>query len=74
MAWSVEVVVGEVVAHAGDLAPRHFGDLGEEVGDDALDRFSDFDEADSHCVVDEPSVRSPRIRCILIASMTRRCR
>ncbi len=40
----IEVAVSEVVAHTGDLLPRHVRWAVQEAGVDALNRFADLDE------------------------------
>jgi hypothetical protein len=42
----VEVVVREVVSHAGDGLPRHARLTGQQLRADGLDRFTDLDQPD----------------------------
>jgi hypothetical protein len=63
----VEVAVGEVVSHPGDLLPGD-GWLGvEQVTGQCLDRFADFQLRIASKI--RPSDRSPRCRWERIASM-----
>ena len=50
----VEVAVGQLVAHAGDLAPGQARLRGGEVGRQVLGRFADLDEPDPDRVEDQP--------------------
>ena len=49
----VEVAVGEVVSHAGEVTPGDGGFLGQQLGLDVFDGFPDFDESESDGVEDE---------------------
>lgn len=54
----VEVAMGEVVPHPGDVGPRHFGLVRENVVADVLHRFTDLDEADSDGVEDQAVIEA----------------
>jgi hypothetical protein len=49
----VEVAVGEVVAHAGDLPPRDRWLRGQQVIGQCFDGFADFQQADADRVEDQ---------------------
>ena len=50
----VEVAVGEVVPHAGDLRPRQGRLRGQEPLGEGLDRLANFDQTNPHSVEDDP--------------------
>ena len=65
----VEVAVGEVVAHAGDLPPRDRRLGSEQVIWECFNSLADFQQADADRVEDQPTGRSPRCRWEWIASI-----
>jgi hypothetical protein len=65
----VEVPMGEVVAHTGDLPPRDRWLRGQQVVRQCFDGLADLKQADADRVEDQPSGRSPRCRWERIASI-----
>jgi hypothetical protein len=65
----IEVPVGEVVAHAGDLPPRDRWLGGEQVVRQCFNSFADLQQADADGTKISPSDRSPRCRWERIASI-----
>lgn len=59
---SVEVSVGQVVAHPCDLLPWDAGLSGEQVGGYCLDRFADFQRAHPNSVEDQTVGQRPALQ------------
>jgi hypothetical protein len=65
----IEVPVGEVVAHAGDLPPRDRRLRGQQIVRQCLNSLADLQQADADGVEDQPVGQVARCRCERIASI-----